>query len=114
MAFIRAFIGFTLAVVLTAFAVSNRHMIEVNAGPLWLAQDFPLYLVALGFMAVGFVFGGFFVWLNGASVRKVKRKQRKVIRGLEREVEDLKTGGGGRALGAPMAEFFPALPSKKG
>ena len=112
MAFIRACIGFVLAVVLTAFAVSNRQVVAVDVGPLWPAQEVPLYLLVLGFAAFGFVFGGFFVWLNGASVRRAKRVQKKEIKNLEREVEDLKVGE--HKGGVPMSEFFPALPAKKG
>lgn len=112
MAFIRAFIGFLFAIMLTVFAVYNRHDVSVNLGPTLPSYEFPLYLIVLGFMAVGFVFGGIFVWLNGASVRRSKRKQRKEIKALEREVDDLKFSN--HDASAPIGEFFPALPSKKG
>ena len=111
MAFIRGIIGFAFAGFLTLFAVFNRHDVALSIGPYFPSLELPLYLIVLVFMAVGFVFGGLYVWMNGASVRRGARKQRKKIKALEREVDGIRAGRSGEV--APYNDFFPALPARK-
>ena len=111
MSFIRGFIGFILAVALAVFAIFNRHDVVLSVGPVYESLDFPLYLIALVFMGTGFVFGGVFVWLGAAPVRRTRRKQRRDIKKLEKELEKLKDVSVNS--NAPADDFFPALPARK-
>jgi putative membrane protein len=111
LSFIRGFIGFILAVALAVFAIFNRHDVLLSVGPVYETVSLPLYLIVMVFMGVGFVFGGLFVWLGAAPVRKTKRRQRKEIRKLEKELEKLK--GASVNMDAPADDFFPALPARK-
>lgn len=111
MSIIRGFIGFVLAVALAVFALFNRHDVVLSVGPVYEPFNLPLYLIVLVFMAVGFVFGGVFVWLGAAPVRRSKRKQRKEIKKLEKELGKLKESS--VDVATPPSDFFPALPAGK-
>ncbi|MCB1650473.1 MAG: LapA family protein [Alphaproteobacteria bacterium] len=108
-AFIRGLVAFFLVVVLTVFAVANMHSVDVSMTPVHQPFQTPLYLIALGFMAAGFVVGGFFVWLNGSAGRSLGRQQKRQIKVLEKELGRLQEESGGEAFN-PSSEFFPALP----
>ena len=112
MGFLRALIGFVLAIILTVFAVFNRHSVSIFPDISYSHIEMPLYGVVLGAMGFGFLFGGFFVWLNDLSVRRDRRKQRKEIKGLQKELDVVKAGNA--LAGSPAQELFPVLPSKKG
>jgi uncharacterized integral membrane protein len=111
LSFIRGFIGFVLAVALVVFAIFNRHDVLFSIGPVYEPLNLPLYLIALVFMGVGFVFGCVFVWLGAAPVRRTKRKQRREIKKLEKELDKLK--GASVNVNAPPDDFFPSLPARK-
>ncbi len=110
MLFIRGLLGFALAIVLTVFAVFNRHDVLFSFGPFASSFELPFYVVGLGFMGAGFVFGGLFVWLGAAPLRRTRRKQRKVIKALEKDLEKL--SGAAVNANVPPEDFFPALPAE--
>ena len=111
MSLIRAIFGFILALALTGFAVSNREIIDLIYSPIHDPLQVPLYLVALLFMAAGFVLGAVVTWLNGSKTRKLKRQQRKTIRALEKELGERSKDKEEPA--APPSDFFPALPKSE-
>lgn len=108
MGFIKTIFGFVLAAFLVAFAVSNRQDTTLIYSPVHDPLNVPLYLLALLFMATGFVLGGTVVWLNGSKTRRLKRQQRKTIKELEKELEKIETTD--PKIVQPASEFFPALP----
>ena len=108
MSLVRAIFGFILAIALTAFAISNRQGVELIYSPIHEPLEVPLYLIALLFMATGFMLGAIATWFNGGKTRKIKRQQRKTIKALEKELSSLSKGKDEAA--APPSEFFPALP----
>lgn len=108
MSLIRGIAGFILAALLTAFAIFNRQNVEVSFSPVHEPLSLPLYLVVLGMFAGGFLIGGFIVWVNAGSTRKLTRKQRKQLKALEKELEHIKETDQGTT--PPPADFFPALP----
>lgn len=112
MSLIRAVFGFALAVFLTAFAVLNRQRVEVVFSPVHDSQEVPLYLIALCMLGIGFFAGAAAVWLNGGSLRRVKRRQRRTIKALEREIESLKQADAPDSPVSPPSDFFPALPPR--
>lgn len=108
MAFFRTLFGFIIAAALTIFAIANRQDAVLVYSPLHDPLNVPLYLISLIFLAIGFVLGGLVVWMNGAGTRKVKRKQRKTIKALEKELGTLQTKT--TNADTPPSDFFPALP----
>lgn len=110
MTLFRTLFGFIIAVSLTAFAVFNRQSIELFYSPVHDSVELPLYLIALSFMACGFVIGSIMAWLSGGKTRKTKRQQRKTIKSLEKELKNLNTPAPQAAQ--PPSELFPALPEQ--
>jgi len=107
---IRGIIGLVLTLSLAGFAAMNTDPIEVFISPLHDPVDFPLYLVALVSVAVGFIAGGLMVWINTGGVRKDRRKKKKEIKILEKEVDALKDDK--FSAQPPASDMFPALPSQ--
>lgn len=88
MAIIRWIAGFVITAFAAAFAVINRHSIEVFWNPLGgESLNLPVYLCALGFMALGFFFGAAAVWMNMGRLRSERRKQKREIKSLNRRVD---------------------------
>lgn len=71
----------TLAVVL--FAVSNRHVVELQFWPLPGTLDLPLYIIGLVTMVVGFLIGGIIAWIGAGEARHRARVAERDARGLE-------------------------------
>lgn len=108
MGFIRWLIGLAIAIALSVFAVFNRTSVSVTWNPFSAPVELPLYLAALTFIAAGFVLGVLVVWMNTDPLHLEKRRQRKHIKDLEKQLETLHEKGGKEA----PADFFPALPAK--
>lgn len=89
-AIIRWIVSLLVAVAAILFAVANREAASVVWSPLHAPVELPLFVWVLGGTLIGFVLGGFMVWLNGAAVRRERRRQRKIIRTLEKELDDTK------------------------
>ena len=110
MSFLRWIIGFIITVCVAGFAAMNRDSISVIWHPLDASSlMLPLYIVVLGSMGLGFIFGGAVVWMNGSKVRRDKRKQKKEIRLLEKEIGRLKDDK--FTPSAPAVDVFHALPA---
>ena len=112
MAFLRWFIGFVITVLICVFAVLNREEVTVYVDPLYenISFSLPIYALVMIAMAFGFLFGGMIVWLNASGVRRERRRQKKEIRALEKEVERLKEDK--FTSNPPAAEIFPAIAAK--
>ena len=85
--FIRWIFGLSLAIFLAGFSILNRESVTLNWGPLESTLDLPIYAIALGFMILGFIIGSLIVWLNYAPLRQTRRKQKKQIKDLEKELD---------------------------
>jgi putative membrane protein len=57
------------------FAVSNRQQTEVHLWPLPFVIDFPVYLIALGPLIVGFLIGAVAMWYSSLR-RRMRRRAR--------------------------------------
>lgn len=68
------------------FTFANRERIPVQLHPFHEPYDVFSFVLALGALAIGFVFGGVMVWLNSAEIRADRRKQKKRIKELEKEL----------------------------
>lgn len=107
-ALLRHIAGFTIAILLAAFAIFNRGTVNVSYSPLNEPLAMPLYAIVLGMFVLGFLVGAFLVWFNTAPVRRTRRQQRKQIKALEKELATVKHEPS--QTPAPPTDFFPALP----
>lgn len=113
---VRWILGFAVTVAAAVFAVLNRHELAVYWNP--LGDDsvtLPVYLVVLGFMAAGFVLGGFVVWLNMGRLRSERRQQKKEIKTLKRQAsaaEARTVSAPGAVAVAPAQEVLPVLSAR--
>jgi uncharacterized integral membrane protein len=70
------------------FAVANPDIVTVNFAPFATALNTPLYLICFLFLTGGFLLGTLLTWASGSDVRKERRKQKKEIKKLQKEIED--------------------------
>ena len=108
MALLRTFLGFLIAIALTAFAVFNRQDISLIYSPIHDPLELPLYLLTLCFFAGGLLLGSLMTWFGGGKTRKKSRDQRREIKTLEKELDKEKKEKD--KTGLPQNEIFPALP----
>lgn len=76
--------------VVIAFAIANRHTVEVSLDPLPFVFEVSLYLVAIGGLAVGFAAGAAAAWLAGHAARRRWRVGKARIASLEGELSRLR------------------------
>jgi uncharacterized integral membrane protein len=93
MGFIRGIIGLAFAVLFAIFAVANRQNVDIVWHPVLPAVSLPLYIVALGLLAIGFILGGFMAWLKSVPVRVQKTVQSRKIKKLEKQLGAAKEKG---------------------
>jgi lipopolysaccharide assembly protein A len=92
-----------VAVVLAAFAVSNRQIVALELWPLPWLLELPLYLAVLGALLLGLLAGALAAWAGAGRGRRVARAQRRRIAALEREL----TATQAQLPGAPGANPAP-------
>ncbi|MEM1286289.1 MAG: LapA family protein [Pseudomonadota bacterium] len=101
-----------LAVILIAFAVANRQLVEISFDP--VATEAPLYAISVPlFLAlfialiIGVVVGGLAMWFSQGAHRKQAREKQAEARRLARErdvqKEQLNKLSGTRALPSPAS-----------
>lgn len=88
------------ALIVVVFAVNNRARVPLSLWPFDFAPTPSTYVVVLGAMLVGFLAGGFAVWLAGLSAKREARRNRSKLSKLERTIggsqgPPAKTGPGG-------------------
>lgn len=75
-----------LAAVVVAFAVVNRHAVELDLWPAPFAATLPVWAVALGGGLIGFLAGSLAAWSAGAKARAAGRAARRRADGLDRDL----------------------------
>jgi len=108
MGFIRAIIGSLIVIVTVGFSILNRQDVSVMWSPIHEALSLPLFAVSLGTGALGFLLGALVMWFNGGHIRREKRRQRKEIKSLEKELGTLREEESSSAK-TPATELFPKL-----
>lgn len=104
---IRWICGFAFIVLFAGFAAMNRQSVDFYFTPLHDPLQWPLYLLVLGFTALGFMLGAITVWLSDFRLRRDKRLQKKQIKTLERELSKAKAAP--EDIRKPDDTLFPAL-----
>ncbi len=87
MALFRWIVLLPVLVVFVAFAKANGEPVTLIWSPAHPALEIPLYLAALGMLAIGFVLGAFVCWWSSGTVRKERRHQKKLIKKLEKALD---------------------------
>lgn len=89
---IRGLIVVVLTISVACFSILNLQMIDVFWNPIDadLVLPLPLYVVVLAALTIGFVVGSLLVWINLGNVRQDRRRQKRDIQLLEKEVARLK------------------------
>lgn len=107
-------IGVPVAVVAMIFAASNRGAVTVDLWPLPWMIDVPLFLLVLGALGLGLLFGAMVGWLSAGSARGAARAARREARKLEHDLKTLKNTTKQADSAAAVAAPVPpkALPSR--
>ncbi len=85
-----------LALILVAFSMANRQMVILHFDPMTvndapaLQLPAPLYMVVIGAVMVGVLFGGASTWLGQGRHRKALRAAKANLESLRRENESLR------------------------
>ena len=106
------FIAGPLIAVTVLFALSNREFVQLAIWPLPFSVDAPVYLVALGGLAVGFFAGGVVAWFGAGRTRARARAAERSLRGREVELEDLRRKVKEAEIAEARQKAVPASPSK--
>lgn len=86
MAIIRWIIALPLIVGAVLFALAHPTPVSITWNPFDPPIELPLYFVVLTFLGVGFLLGAFVAWIGMGKVRKERRKQKKIIKTLEKDI----------------------------
>ncbi len=87
---LRLLLGLAGLVVIVAFSVSNRAMVEMGLWPLPGTITVQLYWVFLFGLAIGVVLGGIGAWLGGWKKRREGRRMRNKAWALQNQLNALK------------------------
>lgn len=104
MRYVRYAVLIVLAVCFVTIALANRELVTLQLLPVQLsgflgwswAVTLPLFLVVLGGVAAGVLFGFIWEWLREHKHRADAVRQRRQKEGLQREVRQMKTAKSGR------------------
>lgn len=83
-----------LAILLIAFAVANRALVEIRLDPLPFAIEAPLYALAFLCIFIGLVCGGCAAWVAGRRWRNLARARGRELARVAAE----RDRGAGKAL----------------
>ena len=87
---LRLIIGIVALVVIIAFAIANRGVVQVGLAPFPTTIELPVYGVFLLGLVIGVLVGGAGVWLAGHAKRREGRKARNRAWALENQLNVLK------------------------
>ena len=89
-----------LTIVVVVFALANRTFVEIDLWP-FNPVSIPVFVLVLGSLLIGFLFGALIMWLSSGKQRRRARAQRGQIAKLERQTKELERA-------QPRAEAPPA------
>jgi uncharacterized integral membrane protein len=100
----RILIGLIGLIVIVAFSVSNRQIIEVALAPLPGTIAMPVFAIFLFGFAVGVIVGGIGTWLAGWRKRREGRRARSRAAALENQLNVIREQEKAAAAKAYQAE----------
>ncbi|KAF0146552.1 MAG: conserved exported protein of unknown function [Rhodospirillaceae bacterium] len=78
-------IGTSFAIIMVIFAVSNRGLVRLDLWLLPFGIEMPVYLMVLGPLMIGFLFGVVVMWLAAGRLRARVRARTREVRLLEQK-----------------------------
>jgi|GEM_PF-2641159 len=87
--FLRAVLYLLFAAAIAWLATSNVQPIEFTYSPAHDPLEIPAYMLGLGGVGLGFVFGCFMVWIHSFGQYLTVKKQKKQIKKLQSELDKL-------------------------
>lgn len=82
-------IAISFGLILTLFSLANRAPVDIDLWPLPLSQNIPLFVLLLGCLAFGILWGGFAAWLAAGNARKRAREASRRADAAEQEIRHL-------------------------
>ena len=115
MAVLRWIVVLPLAAACIAFALANRESVLFTYSPFHPSVESPVYLLALGMLAAGFLLGSVMTWLGMGKLRKDRRALRRTVKELEKNLDAanetaLETGTSPDQQSPDQATGPPVLP----
>ena len=101
---LRILIGLVGLILIVAFAVSNRTIIDVGLAPLPGTLPLPVFAIFLFGFALGVIIGGIGAWLGGWRKRREGRRARNRAWALENQLNAIKEQEQAAAAKAYQAE----------
>jgi putative membrane protein len=90
-----------LTILFAVFAVANREQVSLSLWPLDIALQLPLFLLALGTLALGLLIGAFLIWIPLLGWRHHAHAQEKRANRLEAELAAARAIPPARPIDAP-------------
>jgi uncharacterized integral membrane protein len=87
---LRLIVGIAALVVIIAFAIANRTVVDVGLAPFPTTIELPVYGVFLLGLVIGVLVGGAGVWFGGYAKRREARRARNRAWALENQLHVLK------------------------
>ena len=115
--FLTYLVVLSLFVILTAFAVANRHSVTMSFDPFnsadpALSANMPLFLLIIAAVAVGVIVGGLATWWGQRHWRRAARRHEADARAVRAELADYRAStartGTGRLPALPNSGFYGA------
>ena len=78
----------TLGVII--FSISNKHSISLFFWPIASSMEISVYLLILGTLTAGFIFGFIFCWTEHLPTWVERRKVQNQNKALQQEIKELK------------------------
>ncbi len=106
-----------VAIVLIAFVVANRHVVQVSLDPLnpvdpAFSLNMPMYMVIFAAIVIGLVLGGIGTWLTQGKHRRLARNRRQEAAKWKFEAEKKEQENPTETFTRPSGKgpAFPVLP----
>jgi uncharacterized integral membrane protein len=90
MRFIAWLVGAVFAILVVVFAISNKDSITIGLWPFDEGIQAPKFLIALVPLAIGLLIGAGFSGIGTMRARMRHRSAQRRVRGMEREMEELR------------------------
>lgn len=104
--FFKALLYILIAAFAAWFAMANPDETALIFSPLHDPVSVPVYIVGLGGLGIGFIFGCLVVWLNSISLYFDKRAGKKEIKKLEKRLAKIQKQTGLELPATPKTEGF--------